>query len=68
MIPAWRLLQAKKQKNSTSRYRHLLECCELLGIGNITPFLDRMLVPVSYTHLDVYKRQPIYYSTFRVWL
>lgn len=34
----------KKQKNSTSRYRHLLECCELLGIGNITPFLDRMLV------------------------
>ena len=44
LIPAWRLLQAKKQKNSTSRYRHLLECCELLGIGNITPFLDRMLV------------------------
>ena len=44
LIPAWRLLQAKKQKNSASRYRHLLECCELLGIGNITPFLDRMLV------------------------
>ena len=44
LIPAWRLLQAKKQKNSTSRYRYLLECCELLGIGNITPFLDRMLV------------------------
>ena len=44
LIQAWRLLQAKKQKNSTSRYRHLLECCELLGIGNITPFLDRMLV------------------------
>lgn len=21
-----------------------MECCELLGIGNITPFLDRMLV------------------------
>ncbi len=32
LIPAWRLLQAKKQKNSASRYRHLLECCELLGI------------------------------------
>ena len=23
---------------------HVSECCELLGIGNITPFLDRMLV------------------------
>ena len=44
LIPAWRLLQAKKQNNSTSRYRHLLECCEELGIGDITAFLDRMLV------------------------
>lgn len=44
LIPAWRLLQVKKQANSTSRYRHLLECCEALGIGDITPFLDRMLV------------------------
>ena len=44
LIPAWRLLQAKKQNNRTSRYRHLLECCEELGIGDITAFLDRMLV------------------------
>ena len=44
LIPAWRLLQAKNQNNSTSRYRHLLDCCEALGIGDITPSLDRMLV------------------------
>lgn len=44
LIPAWRILQFQKQDNNTSRYRHLVNCCEALGIQDIVPFLDRMIV------------------------
>lgn len=44
LIPAWRLLQTKKKSNSVSIYRHLIDCCESLGIEGVVPFLDRMIV------------------------
>ena len=44
LIPAWRILQYQKQSNSISKYRHLVNCCELLGIKDVVPFLDRMIV------------------------
>ncbi len=44
LIPAWRILKTQKKDNSTSIYRHLLCCCEALGIKGAIPFLDRMIV------------------------
>lgn len=44
LIPAWRILQTKKKSNSVSVYRHFVTCCEELGIQNVVPFLDRMIV------------------------
>lgn len=44
LIPAWRILQLKKRSNSTSVYRHFVDCCESIGIKNVIPFLDRMIV------------------------
>ena len=44
LIPAWRLLQTKKKSNSVSVYRHLVDCCESMGIEGVVQFLDRMIV------------------------
>lgn len=44
LIPAWRILKIQKKDNSTSVYRHFINCCETLGIPNAVPFLDRMIV------------------------
>lgn len=44
LIPAWRIMQTKKKENNVSVYQHFLNCCESLGIKNIVPFLDRMIV------------------------
>lgn len=44
LIPAWRILQTRKQDNSTSRYQHFVNCCEALGIKNVVSYLDRMIV------------------------
>lgn len=44
LVPAWRILQSKKRSNSTSVYRHFVSCCEALGIKDVVPFLDRMIV------------------------
>ena len=44
LIPAWRIMQIQKQDNSTSRYQHFVNCCEALGIHNVIPYLDRMIV------------------------
>lgn len=43
LVSAWRILQTEKKNNSTSLYRHFLNCCEKLGISGAVPFLDRML-------------------------
>ena len=44
LIPAWRIMQIQKQDNSTSRYQHFINCCESLGIHDVIPYLDRMIV------------------------
>lgn len=44
LVPAWRILQLQKRSNSTSLYRHFVNCCEEAGIKDVVPFLDRMLV------------------------
>jgi hypothetical protein len=44
LVPAWRIIQTQKQDNSTSMYQHFINCCESLGIPNVIPFLDQMIV------------------------
>lgn len=44
LVPAWRILKTIKKSNSDSLYQHLLKCCSALGIQNVIPFLDRMIV------------------------
>ncbi|MCM1050168.1 MAG: HipA domain-containing protein [Clostridiales bacterium] len=44
LIPAWRIIQTQKKDNSTSIYRHFINCCKTLGIKDTVPFLDRMIV------------------------
>ncbi|MBQ2988800.1 MAG: excisionase [Clostridia bacterium] len=43
LIPAWRVMMTQKKSNGTSVYQHFVNCCESLGIGNVTAFLDRMI-------------------------
>ena len=51
LIPAWRILKTQKQPNNVSLYQHFLNCAEKLGIPNVIPFLDRMIV-VDYLILN----------------
>ena len=44
LIPAWRILKTQKKDNSTSVYRHFINCCKALGIKDAVPYLDRMIV------------------------
>lgn len=44
LVSAWRIMQATKRDNSTSIYRHYLNCCEALGIPDITHAVDQMIV------------------------
>lgn len=44
LIPAWRIYQSQKKSNSTSVYQHFVDCCGALGIKDVVPFLDRMIV------------------------
>lgn len=44
LVPAWRIIQSRKRSNDTSVYQHFVDCCEGLGIPDVVPFLDRMLV------------------------
>ena len=44
LIPAWRIVQTQKKSNSASAYLHFVNCCEALGIEEVVPFLDRMMV------------------------
>ena len=43
LVPAWRIFQTQKRSNSTSVYRHFVNCCEAAGIKGVVPFLDRMM-------------------------
>ncbi|MCR5636695.1 MAG: HipA domain-containing protein [Clostridiales bacterium] len=44
LIPAWRIIQIRKQPNNMSLYQHLIECADELGIPDVRQFLDRMIV------------------------
>lgn len=44
LVSAWRVMQTAKKDNSTSIYRHYLNCCEALGISGITRAADQMIV------------------------
>lgn len=51
LVPAYRLMLAKKKPNDVSIYQHFLDCCEDLGIGGAKDFLNRMIV-VDYLLLN----------------
>ena len=44
LIPAWRIMQARKKKSSDSVYKHFLDCCEFVGIKRPVQFLNQMIV------------------------
>ena len=44
LIPAWRIMQTQKKENNVSVYQHFILCCKKLGIRDVVPFLDRMIV------------------------
>ena len=44
LVPAWRIIQTKKQPNNKSLYQHFVDCAEELGIPGVGDFLDRMIV------------------------
>lgn len=44
LISAWRIMQTQKKDNSTSVYRHFVNCCNALGAPDVVPSLDRMIV------------------------
>ena len=44
LVLAWRIIQAQKKANDTSLYRHFVNCAVALGIPDVVPFLDRMIV------------------------
>ena len=44
LIPAWRIIQTKKQPNNKSLYQHFIDCADALGIPGVRAFLDRMIV------------------------
>jgi len=43
LIAAWHITQIQKKPNNISLYQHYLNCCEILGIPNITDSIDKML-------------------------
>lgn len=43
LVPVWRVLMTQKKNNSISLYKHFINCCEGLGIANISKFLDYMI-------------------------
>lgn len=44
LVSAWRVMQSQKKSNSTSIYRHYLNCCEALGIPGMEHAIDQMIV------------------------
>lgn len=44
LVSAWRVMQTQKKDNATSIYRHYINCCESLGIFDITHKVDQMIV------------------------
>lgn len=44
LITAWHMMQRVKKPNHVSVYRHYLDCCESVGLGDIRRAVDEMIV------------------------
>lgn len=44
LVTAWQVMQTQKKSNSQSVYQHFISCCQALGVDNVVPALDQMLV------------------------
>lgn len=44
LVPAWRIIQTQKKSNAVSVYQHFVNCAQAMGIPEVIPFLDRMMV------------------------
>lgn len=44
LVSAWRVMQSAKKGNSVSIYQHYINCCETLGVADITHAVDQMIV------------------------
>lgn len=44
LVSAWRVMKTQKKSNSDSVYQHFVKCCRSLGVEDIVPALDQMLV------------------------
>lgn len=43
LVPVWRVLMTQKRNNSTSLHQHFINCCEGVGVYNVTKFIDYMI-------------------------
>lgn len=43
LVPVWRVLMTQKKNNSISLYKHFINCCEGLGVYDVTKFIDYMI-------------------------
>jgi hypothetical protein len=43
LVPAWKVFHSIIMNDRDSDYSHLLRCCDLLGIPNVRPALDKIL-------------------------
>jgi hypothetical protein len=43
LVPAWKVFHSTTMNDGAYDYSHLLRCCDLLGIPNVRPALDRIL-------------------------
>lgn len=44
LVSAWRVMKTQKKSRSDSVYQHFVKCCRSLGVEDVVPTLDRMLV------------------------
>ena len=44
LVTAWRVMRFVKKDNSTSVYRHYLNCCDALGAPGVERAVDQMIV------------------------
>lgn len=43
LVLVWRVLMTQKKNNSISLYKHFINCCEGLGVYDVTKFIDYMI-------------------------
>ena len=62
------VLHQQAEQNPFEEYREMAQ--KLIGqfMRYGRPFVDSYHAPVSYTHLDVYKRQGIYRADYDLWM